>query len=72
MSTTLVACPDCHEEIGYAFDIDGMAMLKVGKLLIIDSTAFCFVCGAVVHWKVSEKDMLRFISKSVGQNGRPI
>lgn len=67
MSSMLIACPNCHEEIGHAFNIDGMVMLKVGKLLIVDSTAFCFVCGATFHWKVSEKDLLTFVSRTIGQ-----
>jgi hypothetical protein len=66
MNTTLITCPKCHEEIGHAFDVEGMAMLKVGKLLLVDSTALCFVCGTAFHWKISEKALLHFVSRSIG------
>jgi hypothetical protein len=63
----LITCPKCHEEIGRAFDIDGMVMLKVGKLLIVESTAFCFNCGSTIYWRVSQKELLQFVSRTIGE-----
>lgn len=65
--SSLVECPSCHAEVGHVFNIEGMSWLKVGNLFIIATTAFCFQCGTQFYWKVSEKDILIYVSRHVAQ-----
>jgi len=64
MSDTRVICPECHIEIGQIVEINGLAYLRAGGLLIKSMSAICIQCGSVVYWSVSDKAIEDMLKKS--------